>query len=134
MDQSEFHTVIPMLRIASIEAALPVYGALGFSIVWQHQLDADAPRLTSVQRGAVELYLTEHPVAPPGGVVYVKTKGVNALVAQARSRGLEPSFGPEDRPWGDREAYFKDVDGNVLRFGEPVETADAAERAQSNKR
>lgn len=122
MNEPEFQGVIPMLRIASIEAALPVYEALGFSVAWQHQPGPEAPRLTSVQRGTVELYLTEHPVAPPGGVVYLKTKGVDALVAQAQSRGLEPDFGPEDRPWGDREAYFKDVDGNVLRFGETLES------------
>lgn len=125
MDELELHSVIPMLRVASIELALPVYDALGFSVAWQHQLNPDAPRLTSVQHGGVTLYLTEHPVAPPGGVVYIKTKGVDALVARARSQGLEPSFGPDDRPWGDREAYFEDTDGNVLRFGESFEAAEA---------
>jgi len=129
MDEPELYAVIPVLRITSIEATLPVYEALGFSVAWQHQLDPAAPRLTSVRQGSAELYLTEHPVAPPGGVVYVKTKGVDALVAQARSRGLKASFGPEDRPWGDREAYFEDADGNVLRFGEPLETANASECA-----
>lgn len=123
MDEPELHAVIPMLRVASIEAAFPVYDALGFSVAWQHQLDPEAPRLISVQYGTLELYLTEHPVAPRGGVVYFKTNRVDALVAQARSRGLEPSFGPEDRPWGDREAYFTDVDGNVLRFGESLEAS-----------
>ena len=124
MPDPELYAAIPMLRVASIDAALPMYDALGFSVAWQHQLNPEAPRLTAVQHGTVELYLTEHPVAPPGGVVYLKTKGVDALVAQARSQGLEPSFGPEDRPWGDREAYFTDVDGNVLRFGESLAAAD----------
>ncbi len=133
IDESEFHAVIPMLRVASIEAALPVYEALGFSVAWQHQLDPEAPRLTCVQRGTVELYLTEHPVAPPGGVVYVKATGVDALVARARSRDLEASFGPEDRPWGDREVYFEDLDGNVLRFGEPLQTVEAGERADTKR-
>lgn len=109
-----------MLRVASIDDALPVYQALGFAIAWQHQLTPDAPRLTAVRHGTVEIYLTEHAVAPPGGVVYVETEGVDVLVAQARSRGFEPSFGPENRAWGDREAYFEDIDGNVLRFGEPL--------------
>jgi catechol 2,3-dioxygenase-like lactoylglutathione lyase family enzyme len=129
MDEPELHAVIPILRISSIEAALPIYDALGFSVAWQHQLDPEGPRLAAVQQGSVELYLTEHPVAPPGGVIYLKTNGVDALVARARSLGLDPSFGPEDRPWGEREAYFTDVDGNVLRFGESLETADVAERA-----
>lgn len=129
MDEPQIHAAIPVLHVASVEASLPVYKALGFCVAWQHQLDPGAPRLTSVQSGTVELYLTEHPVAPPGGVVYLKTNGVDRLAARARSRGCEPSFGPEDRPWGDREVYFKDADGNVLRFGEPIVAADSAELA-----
>jgi hypothetical protein len=43
------------------------------------------------------------------------------LVERARVGGFSPSFGPEKREWGYREAYFTDVDGNVLRMGESVE-------------
>jgi len=48
------------------------------------------------------------------------TQGVDTLVARAAAAGLHPIFGPEDRPWGNREAYFRDPDGNVLRFGEAI--------------
>lgn len=64
MSDPRLLAAIPMLRVASIEAALPTYEALGFSVAWQHQLSPDAPRLTSVRHGTVEIYLTEHPVAP----------------------------------------------------------------------
>lgn len=126
MHDPGLRAAIPMLRVASIDAALPVYRALGFAIAWQHQLAPESPRLTSVRHGTVEIYLTEHAVAPPGGIVYLRTQGVDALVARARSRGLEPTFGPANRSWGDREAYFEDVDGNVLRFGEPLAEPDSA--------
>jgi hypothetical protein len=46
--------------------------------------------------------------------------GLAELVGRARSEGFEPTFGPEDRPWGDREVYFTDEGGNVLRFGETI--------------
>ncbi len=111
---------IPILRTRSIDRSLPVYQALGFVISWQHRLTPDAPRLTSVRQGPVELFLTEHPVAPFGTVVYLVVDDIDALVARARSKGIEPSFGPENRPWGDREAYFTDSDANVLRFGQPL--------------
>ncbi len=121
MTEIVLDTTIPTLRITKIEAALPTYAALGFSVAWQHQLAPDAPRLTSVRHGAAELFLTEHPVAPVGAVVYFVTRGVDALVARAAAAGVEPSFGPEDRPWGDREVYFRDLDGNVLRFGQALD-------------
>jgi len=121
MSEIVLETTIPALRVAKLEVALPTYKALGFSVGWRHQFTPDAPRLTSVRQGAAELFLTEHPVAPAGAVVYFVTRGVDALVARAAAAGLEPSFGPEDRPWGDREVYFRDPDGNVLRFGQPLD-------------
>jgi len=95
-----------------------MYTALGFGVAWEHRLKPDGPRLVSVKHGNVELYLTEHPVTPFGGVVYLLMDGLEALVGRAIEAGVQPSFGPEDRPWGNRETYFTDVDGNVLRFGE----------------
>lgn len=115
---------IPTLRIASIETSLPFYEALGFEVAWQHQLAPDAPRLTSVKQASVELFLTEHPVAPTGAVVYIVLRDVDALVARAQSQSLDPTFGPQEQPWGDREAYFTDPDANVLRFGQPAAAGD----------
>ena len=113
-------SVIPTLRVSSVDTALPTYRALGFAVAWQHRLAPEAPRLTCVARGEHQLFLTEHPVAPFGSVVHVMVEGLDDLVAAARAEGAEPSFGPENRPWGDREAYFTDPDGNVLRFGETL--------------
>lgn len=120
MSEANVSSAIPILRVASVDETLPLYTALGFTVAWEHRLEPDAPRLVSVRHGTVELYLTEHAVAPFGGVTYLATDGVDALVSRAIRAGFHPSFGPEDRPWGDREAYFTDTDGNVLRFGEPI--------------
>jgi catechol 2,3-dioxygenase-like lactoylglutathione lyase family enzyme len=109
---------IPTLRVASANAALPLYRALGFSVAWEHQLAPDAPRLVCVSQSGVEVFLTEHPVTEAGAVAYFITRDVDAVVLAAREAGVVPTFGPEDRPWGNREAYFVDRDGNTLRFGE----------------
>jgi catechol 2,3-dioxygenase-like lactoylglutathione lyase family enzyme len=92
--------------------------ALGFRVTWEHQLAPDAPRLVCVRQNDVEVFLTEHPATAPGAVAYFITRDVNAVVRAARQAGVDPVFGPEDRPWGSREAYFVDRDGNTLRFGE----------------
>jgi catechol 2,3-dioxygenase-like lactoylglutathione lyase family enzyme len=113
-------SVIPTIRVTDVAASLPLYRALGFEIAWQHRLGEDAPRLTAVARDSGQLFLTEHPVAPVGAVVHFMVEGLDGTLARARDAGFEPTFGPEQRPWGDREAYFTDADGNVLRFGETV--------------
>jgi len=113
-------SVIPTLRVIRVEDALPLYQALGFEVAWQHQLAPDAPRLTAVARDSKELFLTEHPVAPVGAVVHFMVQGLDQIVEAARTAGFEPTFGPQERPWGNREAYYADADGNVLRFGETV--------------
>ena len=113
-------SVVPTLRVTSLDRSLPFYERLGFTVAWVHQVGEGQPRLAAVRQGAVQLFLTEHAVAPPGAVVYSNTRGVDALHAAAAARDLRSVFGPEDRPWGQREVYFQDPDGNVLRFGEPV--------------
>lgn len=118
-------SVIPTLRVTDVEASLPLYRALGFDVAWQHRLGPDAPRLTAVARDSREVFLTEHPVAPVGAVVHFRVEGLDEIVERARDAGFGPTFGPEVRPWGDREAYFRDADGNVLRFGEAVEAGGA---------
>jgi uncharacterized glyoxalase superfamily protein PhnB len=64
------------------------------------------------------VFLTEHPVTEAGAVAYFVTRDVDEVVRAAHDAGVEPTFGPEDRPWGNREAYFIDQDGNTLRFGQ----------------
>ncbi len=112
--------LIPTLRVGDLDRSLEFYRALGFDLAWVHQLESGAPRLGAVQQGPVQLFLTEHAVAPTGGVVYANTRGVDALSAAAQAKGLAPEFGPTDRPWGQREVYFRDPDGNMIRFGEPT--------------
>lgn len=113
-------SVIPTLRVMEVDQSLPLYEALGFEVAWQHQLEPSGPRLTALVRDSRELFLTEHPVAPTGAVVHFMVEGLDEIVEGAKSAGVLPTFGPELRPWGDREAYFSDADGNVLRFGESV--------------
>jgi hypothetical protein len=56
MSEIVLETTIPALRVAKVDAALPTYVALGFSVSWQHQLAPDTPRLTSVRQGSTELF------------------------------------------------------------------------------
>jgi catechol 2,3-dioxygenase-like lactoylglutathione lyase family enzyme len=118
MSGFSYELAIPTIRVSSLELSLPFYQCLGFSIAWVHQIAEGQPQLAAVHNGPVQLFLTEHSVASFGAVVYINTRGVDALEATAVAHGLRPTFGPADRPWGLREVYFHDPDGNVFRFGE----------------
>lgn len=112
--------VIPVLPVANLDRGVEFYGKLGFTLAWSHQLAPQPSRLGSVRYGGVELFLTEHRVAPMGAVVYANVTGLDALVARAQAAGLVAEYGPVDQPWGQREVGYRDPDGNLLRFGEPV--------------
>ncbi|MFN0178842.1 MAG: VOC family protein [Gemmatimonadales bacterium] len=81
-------------------------------------MTAGAPWLMCIRQNDVEVFLTEHPVTEAGAVVYFMTRDVDAMVRAAGQAGVTPTFGPENQSWGNREAYFRDRDGNTLRFGE----------------
>ena len=124
-DDVVLEAVVPVLRVADIDASIHFYECLGFREEWRHQLDASMPRLMGVEQHGLRLMLTEHDVAPPGAVVYFELRGVDALVAMASRHGIAPEIGPVDQPWGKREVYFRDRDGNQLRFGEVTRPASA---------
>lgn len=42
--------------------------------------------------------------------------GVDALVERARAAEAKVEYGPEDMPYGQREAGVRDVDGNLWSF------------------
>ena len=127
MSAVSLESIVPTLRVSSLDQSLAFYESLGLCVAWVHQPAEGQPRLAAVQHGAIQLFLTEHAVAPFGAVVYVNTRGVDALRTLAEARGISPILGPADRPWGQREVYFQDPDGNVLRFGEPFTGGSSSE-------
>ena len=111
--------VVPILRVTNLDASLPFYrDQFGFAVEWIHQFDSKTPRLAMVRRDAVRLFLTEHPVAPSGAAIYCDVDGVDALATEVQKAGAIPALEPTTQPWGRRETWFRDPDGNVLRFSE----------------
>ena len=123
MAELRVEMLVPVVPVADLDRSVQFYGKLGFALAWIHQVDAGAPRLGSVRHGVVELFLTEHLVAPPGAVVYANVVGIDVLAETAQAAGLVAEYGPLNQPWGLRELGFRDPDGNLMRFGEPMGAA-----------
>ena len=52
---------------------------------------------------------------------YVGVDSVDELFEEFRARGLTPSQGPEDKPWGLRELAIETPDGHRIMFGQEIE-------------
>jgi len=44
----------------------------------------------------------------------------DAFCAELATRGVSIAYGPVDRPWGRRNAGFRDPDGHVWQFGSDI--------------
>jgi predicted enzyme related to lactoylglutathione lyase len=111
---------IPILRIFDVAKAKKFYvGFLG-RIDWEHRFEADAPVYMQIARGDLVLHLSEHHGdCCPGGCVYIRTTGLDALQREIAAKGyryLRP--GIEPTPWGSKLMEVIDPFGNRLRFDE----------------
>jgi len=117
----ELHSVVPILRIFSVEKAREFYvGFLGFTWDWEHRFDDNAPLYAQVSRGGLSLHLSEHHGdGSPGAHLYLFMTGVDELqreLADRKYRYGRP--GIVEQPWGARTLSTYDPFGNVLTFAE----------------
>lgn len=105
--------VTPILRVADHERAVAWYGRLGFKQTWLHRFAPGLPAFVSVQRGPMQLFLSEHTGdARPDTLIYLNVLDVYPIAEE---------FGAtvEEQPWG-MEIEIRDPDGNRLRISSPV--------------
>lgn len=117
----EFQSVVPILRIFSVEKAREFYvGFLGFTWDWEHRFDDNAPLYAQVSRSGVVLHLSEHHGdGSPGAHLNIVMTGADALqreLADKKYRYGRP--GVQEQPWGARTVTTHDPFGNVLTFTE----------------
>ena len=120
---------IPILPSRSIAATAAFYHRLGFE-GGAHKFDPDYAILT---RGAIELHFFKHASLVPANShagCYIRVVDVESLY-QAFSLSTLPNLGIprmdklEDKPWGLREFAVVDLDGNLLRIGQIIESTNA---------
>jgi catechol 2,3-dioxygenase-like lactoylglutathione lyase family enzyme len=119
-----FGRTIPVLRIFSVEKAREFYlDWFGCSVAFEHRFAPDLPLYMGIERGGLELHLSEHHGdCCPGAHVRIDTSGLDALHGELTAKrycyyrpGIEP------RPWG-RDMTVQDPFGNRITFSERNET------------
>jgi catechol 2,3-dioxygenase-like lactoylglutathione lyase family enzyme len=120
--------MIPLFRCRNMKAAIAFYtGILDFEL--KEPGAAADDWVVLLKNGEAELMLTTLEGDQPMGIAAnVQVEYVDKLFEKYVQRGLDTSGredspvhkGPLNQSWGNREFYVTDVDGNTLRFLQPI--------------
>lgn len=122
---------VPIFRVSNLATSITYYtGALGYSSTGVYRHDSSGPDgYAFLSRDGVRVHLSSYAGDGPfATVAYFYVEGIDELHAEWSAAGADVLYdhaaltrGPSDRPWGMREIYVRDPDGNVLRFGQQLE-------------
>jgi catechol 2,3-dioxygenase-like lactoylglutathione lyase family enzyme len=117
----EFHTTIPFLACADVEAALEFYvEKLGFEKDWTR---GEPPTDGGVRRGHICLYFMQNAELAArvrGSEVMLQVSPLADVYKEHLARQAPISAGITEEPWGVREYSVTDPHGYRLRFYEPL--------------
>jgi hypothetical protein len=101
--------------VVDVERAVDHYGRLGFTISYHDRTYAFAHR----DRLTIHLAQPADPAAARPGAIYLHVDDADQLASDWRRAGVEV-VGPQDFDYGKREGSHIDPDGNLIRFGSPL--------------
>jgi uncharacterized glyoxalase superfamily protein PhnB len=109
--------IAPIFAVRDLSAALAHYQRLGFVIT-----EYAGGGYGYAKRDGLEIHLGLVPEGDSRAIrstAYVWVDDADELAEAWRCAGADVR-GPEDTPWGQREAAVIDPDGNIVRFGSPL--------------
>jgi hypothetical protein len=108
--------VAPIFAVRELDVSLAHYRRLGFET-----RTYGSGEYGFANRDGIELHLGVVPAdRRTRSSAYVWVDDAEALANEWRVAGAEV-HGPEDTEWGQHEGALVDVDGNVIRFGSPID-------------
>ena len=118
---TKFNSLVPILNVKSVEKSIEYYTkVLGFERHWDWPNEKEDKTFASITNGKVEIFLCENGQGSPGTWIAYNPVDVDALHKEYHASGAQITQPPKDQPWGMREMLVKDIDGHVLRIGQPV--------------
>lgn len=123
-DRSAMNSVAPVFPVADVTRALQHYEALGFEV---HAYEGPAAYGYAV-RGEVQLHVARVNDLDPKtntSAAYLYVEDADSLFMEWRAADAGGRLvAPQDTDYGIREGAHIDEDGNLLRFGSPLEPGD----------
>jgi DNA-binding MarR family transcriptional regulator/catechol 2,3-dioxygenase-like lactoylglutathione lyase family enzyme len=113
----QLHRFYPIFPVSDLQAALAHYRTLGFK-TFAYEEGAD---YGFANRDGVGLHLQVHGGRQPASA-YLNVRDAAALYEEWSRPGIAGHTHPaEPTPWGMLEGSHSDPDGNLIRFGSPIE-------------
>ena len=115
--------MVPIFRVANAKETAEWYARLGFELESEHQFGPNMPVYAFLRRGNVQLHLSEHKGdAKPDTLLYFYVDDVDSIAQ-------EFDVAVKDQPWGTREVWLADPDGNRWRIGTPKPNEEESKTA-----
>ena len=119
IDDSQFKNANPILPVRNAREAAKFYQRqLGFTIdvIWEN------PNYACVSRGGVTIEFGEgRPDHVGSGVCFIHVKDVDRVHEELITSDADFVGALADRDYGSRDFRIRDIDGNLLIFGSPLE-------------
>ena len=119
----------PVLYVANVRRSVEFFGLLGYESRYQFPLEGD-PHSVGLERGESSLGVADSswPEAQLGITVgtaprfelFVYVDDVDAEVESFRAAGHTVLQEPATMPWGERQAYIADPEGNPVALATPI--------------
>ncbi|MFI5692432.1 VOC family protein [Kribbella sp. NPDC051586] len=119
----------PVLYVTNVSRSVEFYALLGYEQTYQFPLEGD-PHYVGLERGDSSLGLSDvsWPEAQLGITVgtaprfelFVYVDDVEAEVEVFRAAGHRVLQEPATMPWGERQAYLADPEGNPVALATPI--------------
>jgi catechol 2,3-dioxygenase-like lactoylglutathione lyase family enzyme len=115
--------IAPILAVRDLDRALAHYDRLGFAT-----RTYAGGGYGFATRDGIEIHLGVVPAEDPRtSGAYLFVEDADELAARWRAAGVEVHL-PEDTEWGQHEGAVVDPDGNVIRFGSPMQPGPPDDR------
>jgi catechol 2,3-dioxygenase-like lactoylglutathione lyase family enzyme len=111
---TEIKAACPVLFVGSIPNAIEYYvERLGFEVIF-----GDGETYSILKRGEAEVHLARDADRAGKAGAYLYVTGVDELHAEWKASDAEIRSVPRDQPYGMRDFYLDDLDGNMIGVGE----------------
>ena len=120
----------PVLYASDVERVAAFYAALGFEEHFRLPDERGNAGFIALHRESAELGVTSEasprmlagiePGPGPRHELFVYVADVDATFSELRDAGTATLREPADMPWGERLAFVRDPEGNVVTLAAPV--------------